>query len=40
MMISDPILEIKGLTKSFGGVLAINNVDFHVSEKGNCSDYR
>lgn len=33
MMISDPILEIKGLTKSFGGVLAINNVDFHVSEK-------
>jgi ABC-type branched-subunit amino acid transport system ATPase component/ABC-type branched-subunit amino acid transport system permease subunit len=25
-----PILEIKGLTKSFGGILAVNNLDFNV----------
>lgn len=28
-----PILEIKGLTKSFGGVIAIDEVDFHVHDR-------
>ncbi len=28
-----PLLEVKGLTKSFGGLLAINKVDFQMNEK-------
>ena len=26
------ILEAKGVTKSFGGLIAVNNVDFHIDE--------
>ncbi|MFS0645188.1 ABC transporter ATP-binding protein [Siminovitchia sp. 179-K 8D1 HS] len=28
---SNALLEVKGLTKSFGGVVAVSNVDFHLN---------
>ncbi|RWR10371.1 ABC transporter ATP-binding protein [Siminovitchia fortis] len=30
-MMSNPLLEVNGLTKSFGGVVAVNDVDFHLN---------
>ena len=27
------VLELKGLTKQFGGITAVNDVTFHVEEK-------
>jgi branched-chain amino acid transport system ATP-binding protein len=29
----EPILRVNGLTKSFGGLIAVNNVDFHLPSK-------
>ncbi|MEK4031115.1 ABC transporter ATP-binding protein [Pseudobacillus sp. FSL P4-0506] len=29
---SKPLLEVKGLTKAFGGVVAVSGVDFHLNE--------
>ena len=31
-MSDQPILEVKELTKAFGGILALNRVDFHLNE--------
>ena len=31
-MSDQPILEVKGVTKTFGGILALNRVSFHVNE--------
>ena len=31
-MSDSPILEVKGITKAFGGILALNNVSFHMRE--------
>ncbi|GIN91956.1 ABC transporter ATP-binding protein [Siminovitchia terrae] len=30
-MMSNPLLEVNGLTKSFGGVVAVDKVDFHLN---------
>ncbi len=29
------VLEAKGITKTFGGLTAVNNVDFYIEEGGN-----
>ena len=31
-MSDQPILEVKEVTKTFGGILALNRVSFHVNE--------
>ena len=31
-MSDQPILEVKELTKAFGGILALNRVNFHLNE--------
>lgn len=31
-MMGSPLLEVKGLTKAFGGVVAVSEVDFHVND--------
>jgi len=32
-MTTPPLLELKGISKTYGGVHALNNVDFHVGER-------